>query len=276
MDLMNQGASWFSENQGLLIGYGVNIVAALLILIFGFMAASVLAAALQRVLEKRNLDKTISHFIGSMVKYSVIAFVIIAALSRVGVQTASFIAVLGAAGLAVGLALQGSLSNFASGVLIIGFRPFKAGDFVEIAGTAGSVETVQIFSTVLVTPDNKMVVVPNSSVLGGNIVNYSRKDKRRLDLVISVSYSADLAKTKQVLESVIKAENRILSGDPVTIGLLALADSSVNFAVRPWVRTTDYWPVHFALMEAIKLEFDKAGIQIPFPQMDIHLDRPEK
>lgn len=274
MGLMDQGADWYSNNQGLLVQYGVNIVAALLILIFGFIVAKLLASGLEKLLEKRKLDATISHFIGSMVKYSIIAFVIIAALSRVGVQTASFIAVLGAAGLAVGLALQGSLSNFASGVLIIGFRPFKAGDFVEIAGTSGSVETVQIFSTVLVTVDNKVVIVPNSAVLGGNIVNYSRKDKRRIDLVIGVSYSADLAKTKQVLEQVISAEQRVLSSEPAMIGVLELADSSVNLAVRPWVRTSDYWPVYFDLMEQIKIELDKAGIEIPFPQMDVHLDKP--
>ncbi|WP_026971203.1 small-conductance mechanosensitive channel MscS [Aliagarivorans marinus] len=273
MDVFGSGSSWIEQNQDLIIQYLVNIAAALIIIVVGFIVAGILARGVEKLLNARNLDNTISHFIGSLVKYGVIAFVLIAALSRVGVQTASFVAVIGAAGLAIGLALQGSLSNFAAGVLIIGFRPFKAGDFVEIAGVSGAVQSVHIFTTELTTPDNKLVVVPNSSVLGGNIVNYSAKDKRRIDLVIGVGYNADLAKTKQVLRAVCEADERVLKDPDITVGVVELADSSVNFVVRPWVRTADYWGTYFDLMENIKNELDKAGIEIPFPQMDVHLDK---
>jgi small conductance mechanosensitive channel len=204
-----------------------------------------------------------------MVRYVIIAFVIIAALSKIGVETTSFVAIIGAAGLAVGLALQGSLSNFASGVLIIALRPFKAGEYIEAAGTGGVVESVQIFSTTLTTADNKYVVVPNSSILSGNIVNYSRKPTRRIDLVVGVSYSADLAKTKAVLEAVLAANSKILPTPAPQIAVAELADSSVNLVVRPWVNGGDYWPVRFELMEAIKNGLDEAGIEIPFPQMVI-------
>lgn len=273
MDVFTEGTSWFENNQDLLMQYAINIAAAIAILFVGMIVARVLASSVEKLMNSRNLDTTISHFVGSMVKYIIIAFVIIAALSRIGIQTASFVAIIGAAGLAVGLALQGSLSNFAAGVLIIGFRPFKAGDFVEIAGTAGSVASVQIFTTVLKTPDNKQIVVPNGAVLGGNIVNYSTHPTRRVDLVIGVSYNADLAKTKAILREVCEADSRVLKDPDITIGVKELADSSVNLVVRPWVNSADYWGVYFDLNENIKVALDKAGIEIPFPQMDIHLDK---
>lgn len=200
---------------------------------------------------------------------------ILAAVAQVGIQTTSIIAVLGAAGLAIGLALQGSLSNFAAGVLMLIFRPFRAGDYVECAGTAGVVEEVQIFSTRLRTPDNKLVIVPNGAVYSGNVVNYSANDTRRLDLVFGVSYADDLDHVKRVMRAVLDAEPRLLADPAPTIGLLELADSSVNFAVRPWVRTGDYWPVYFDLMEAMKKRFDAEGITIPFPQRDVHFVRQE-
>ena len=183
------------------------------------------------------------------------------------------IALLGAAGLAVGLALQGSLSNFASGVLIIVLRPFKSGEYIEAAGTAGSVDSVQIFATTLTTPDNKIVVVPNSAILGGNIVNYSRMPERRIDLTVGVSYAADLAKTKAVLEKVLQANSGVLEEPAPQVAVAELADSSVNLVVRPWVKSEDYWTVRFELMEALKNGLDEAGIEIPFPQMDVHLDK---
>ncbi|WP_080536678.1 mechanosensitive ion channel domain-containing protein, partial [Vibrio vulnificus] len=190
-----------------------------------------------------------------------------------GVKTASVVAVIGAAGLAVGLALQGSLSNFAAGVLIVAFRPFKSGDYVEIGGVAGSVEAIQIFQTVLKTPDNKMVVVPNSGVIGGAITNYSRHATRRVDLMIGVSYKSDLKKTKQVIRETLEKDARILKDPDMTIGVVALADSSVNFVVRPWCKTEDYWNVYFDSMQAIKEALDANGIEIPFPQMDVHLNK---
>jgi len=264
---------WVNNNQGLIIEYGLNVVAAIATLVIGMIIAGMISSGFRRVLTKRELDPTIIEFVSHMVKYVIVAFVVIAALSRIGVQTTSFIALLGAAGLAVGLALQGSLSNFASGVLIIVLRPFKAGEYIEAAGTAGSVESVQIFATTLVTPDNKCVVVPNSSILGGNIVNYSRKPTRRIDLVIGVSYNADLAKTKAVLETVVTANALVLKDPGVQVAVAELADSSVNFVVRPWVNGSDYWPARFALTEEIKNALDEAGIEIPFPQMDIHTDK---
>jgi len=272
-DVVANGLDWINNNQGLIIEYGLNIVAAIVTLVVGMMVAGMISNGFHRVLTKRKLDPTIVEFVSHMAKYVVVAFVVIAALGRIGVQTTSFIALLGAAGLAVGLALQGSLSNFASGVLIIVLRPFKAGEYIEAAGTAGSVESVQIFATTLVTPDNKCVVVPNSSILGGNIINYSRKPTRRIDLVIGVSYSADLAKTKAVLEKVVTANALVLKEPGVQVAVAELADSSVNFVVRPWVNGSDYWPARFALMEEIKNALDEAGIEIPFPQMDIHTDK---
>lgn len=272
-DVVAHGLDWVNNNQDLIIQYGLNIVAAIVTLIIGMMIAGMISKGFHRVLTKRGLDKTIVEFVSHMVKYVIVAFVVIAALSRIGVQTTSFIALLGAAGLAVGLALQGSLSNFASGVLIIILRPFKAGEYIEAAGSAGSVESVQIFATTLVTPDNKFVVVPNSAILGGNIVNYSRKPTRRIDLVIGVSYSADLAKTKAVLEEVVAANAMVLKDPGVQVAVAELADSSVNFVVRPWVNGSDYWPARFELMESIKNALDEAGIEIPFPQMDVHMDK---
>jgi small conductance mechanosensitive channel len=195
------------------------------------------------------------------------------ALSQVGIQTTSFIAILGAAGLAVGLALQGSLSNFASGVLIIMLRPFKSGDFIEAGGKSGSVEKIEIFSTELRTPDNKVIIMPNSAIMSGAIVNYSREKTRRIDLVIGVSYEADLKQAKQVLQNVLDEEPRLLKTPAYTVAVSELADSSVNFVVRPWVNTSDYWPTYFSLVENIKLALDDAGIAIPFPQMDVHLHK---
>jgi len=273
VDVVANSLDWINNNQGLIIEYGLNIVAAIVTLVIGMMVAGMISKGLHRVLTKRKLDPTIVEFVSHMTKYVIVAFVVIAALGRIGVQTTSFIALLGAAGLAVGLALQGSLSNFASGVLIIVLRPFKAGEYIEAAGTAGSVESVQIFATTLVTPDNKLVVVPNSSILGGNITNYSRKPTRRIDLVIGVSYSADLAKTKAVLEKVATANAFVLKDPGVQVAVAELADSSVNFVVRPWVNGGDYWPARFELMEQIKIALDEAGIEIPFPQMDIHTDK---
>ncbi|GLT14965.1 small-conductance mechanosensitive channel MscS [Vibrio algivorus] len=266
---------WFVANSDLFVQYGVNIISALIILFIGNIVVKAISNSVSKVLEKKQMDPAVVHFIGSLVRYLLFVIVLIAALGRVGVQTASVVAVIGAAGLAVGLALQGSLSNFAAGVLIVAFRPFKAGDYVEINGVAGSVESIQIFQTILTTPDNKMIVVPNSGVIGGAITNYSRHATRRIDYVIGVSYKADLKKTKEVITRVLEAETRLLQTPAPTVGVVALADSSVNFVVRPWVKTDDYWAVYFDLLQAIKEGLDEAGIEIPFPQMDVHLNKLE-
>ncbi|MFH0257392.1 small-conductance mechanosensitive channel MscS [Vibrio rumoiensis] len=266
---------WLAANSDLLVQYGVNIISAIIILFIGNIVVKTIGNSVAKVLEKKQMDQAVVHFISSLVRYVLFVIVLIAALGRVGVETASVVAVIGAAGLAIGLALQGSLANFAAGVLIVAFRPFKAGDYVEIGGVAGSVESIQIFQTVLTTPDNKMIVVPNGSVIGSAIVNYSRHATRRIDYVIGVSYKADLKKTKEVILRVLESESRLLQTPAPTVGVVALADSSVNFVVRPWVKTADYWNVYFDLLQAIKEGLDAEGIEIPFPQMDVHLNKLE-
>lgn len=206
-----------------------------------------------------------------MVSWALIIFVVIAALGQLGIQTASFGAIVGAAGLAIGLALQGSLANFAAGVLILIFRPFKVGDFVEVAGVSGAVQNIQIFTTELHTPDNKKVIVPNGGVISGNITNYSANNTRRVDLVFGIGYSEDIDVAKTLLQTVLAAEPKVLQDPAPTIGVVELADSSVNLVCRPWVNTADYWDVYFNVTEAVKKALDAGGISIPFPQRDLHL-----
>ncbi|EJL6629197.1 mechanosensitive ion channel family protein [Vibrio tarriae] len=273
VESFNQVNTWLTNNSDLLVQYGVNVISAILILFIGNLVVKGVAGSVANVLKKKEMDKAVVDFIHGLVRYTLFIIVLIAALSRIGVQTASVVAVIGAAGLAVGLALQGSLSNFAAGVLIVAFRPFKSGDYVEIGGVAGSVDSIQIFQTVLKSPDNKMVVVPNSAVIGGAITNYSRHETRRVDMVIGVSYKSDLQKTKRVLRETLEKDPRILKDPDMTIGVLTLADSSINFVVRPWCKTSDYWAVYFDSMQAIKEALDANGIEIPFPQMDVHLNK---
>ncbi|EGR0627851.1 small-conductance mechanosensitive channel MscS [Vibrio cholerae] len=273
VESFNQVNTWLTNNSDLLIQYGVNVISAILILFIGNLVVKGVAGSVANVLKKKEMDKAVVDFIHGLVRYTLFIIVLIAALSRIGVQTASVVAVIGAAGLAVGLALQGSLSNFAAGVLIVAFRPFKSGDYVEIGGVAGSVDSIQIFQTVLKSPDNKMVVVPNSAVIGSAITNYSRHETRRVDMVIGVSYKSDLQKTKRVLRETLEKDPRILKDPDMTIGVLTLADSSINFVVRPWCKTSDYWAVYFDSMQAIKEALDTNGIEIPFPQMDVHLNK---
>ena len=251
--------------------YGFSLLGAAIILIAGIWGAKLLARLTRRLMAARNVEPTLVAFTAALVNAALVTFVIVAALSKLGVQTTSVIAVIGAAGLAVGLALQSSLGNFASGVLILLFRPFKVGDVIEAAGVIGLVEELHIFTTRLRTGDNKTVFVPNAKLTSDNIINYSSKGTRRLDLVIGVGYEADLKHVKTVLGEVLGAEPRILPDPAPLVAVLEFADSSVNFAVRPWVKVADYWDVHFALMEAIKLRFDAEGISIPFPQRDVHL-----
>ena len=253
------------------VEFGINLVTAIAIFYIGRMIVGLLMRGLSKVMQAQDVDKTLQTFVTNLVRMILLTFVIIAAIGALGIQTTSFIAILGAAGLAIGLALQGSLSNFASGVLIVMFRPYKVGDFVEAAGISGSVEEVQILTTVLKTGDNKKVIVPNSQVMNSIITNYSANDRRRVDMIIGVSYGDDLDKVRSTLEKLVAADDRILDDPACTIAVSALADSSVNFVVRPWVKTADYWGVMFDLTEAIKKRFDKEGISFPFPQRDIHL-----
>lgn len=253
--------------------YGLKLVAAILILIIGRFVAKGIRVLIRKALQKAKVDHTLVSFVSSLCYVGIMAFVIIAALGQIGVQTASFVAVLAAAGFAVGLALQGSLSNFAAGVLMILFKPFKVGDFIEGGSVAGVVEEIGIFTTELKSPDNKKIIVPNAKITSDNIVNYTAKDVRRVDIVAGVSYGDDIDKVRKVLEDVLAKDDRILKDPAPTIGVLALADSSVNFAVRSWVKTSDYWNVFFATQENIKKQFDAAGISIPFPQQDVHLHK---
>jgi small conductance mechanosensitive channel len=259
------------EFQEALTSYGPNLVAAAVILLLGWSAAKLLGSFVRRMMRRAEVDPTLVAFVGSLTYIAVLTLVVIAALGKLGVNTTSFAAVVAAAGLAIGFALQGSLANFAAGIMLILFRPFKVGDFVEAADVSGVVEEVQMFATVLKTPDNKQIIIPNASITGGSITNYSAKDVRRVDLVFGISYEDDIKLAKTTVEAIFASDDRILKDPPPTIGVLELADSSVNLAVRPWVRMADYWDVFFALNERVKLEFDAREISIPFPQRDVHM-----
>lgn len=256
--------------------YGVKIIGSLLILIVGKSVARLLTRLVKRLMQKAHADEALISFLGSLTYALLLTFVIIAALSNLGVNTTSFIAVLGAAGLAVGLALQGSLSNFGAGVLLIIFKPFQVGDFVDAGGAMGTVETINVFNTTLKTPDNKAVIVPNSSIVGNNITNFSAKDTRRVDLTFGVSYNDDLRKVKEALADIVSSDTRVLKDPAPFVAVSELADSSVNFLVRSWVNSADYWNVYFDLIEKVKLRFDDKGITIPYPQQDVYLHKAEQ
>lgn len=262
-----------NQAPGFIATYGLKILLAILVYYVGKMIARWLADVLGNTMGKRGVDSTVANFIKNLAYYGMFTVVVVAALGQVGVQTASFVAIIGAAGLAIGFALQGSLANFAAGVLLILFRPFKAGDYIEAGGTAGIVKDVSIFTTTLMSPDNVTIIVANGAIFSGNILNYSTASERRVDLVIGVSYNSKIDQVKQELQALVDADERVLKDKPVTIAVAELADSSVNFVVRPWVASGDYWAVKFDLTEQIKKRFDEVGIEIPFPQIDLHLNK---
>ncbi|KFK93903.1 MULTISPECIES: small-conductance mechanosensitive channel MscS [unclassified Serratia (in: enterobacteria)] len=275
---INQASSWLVDHQDMLIQYAVNIVAAIVIFIIGSIIARVISNAINRVMKLRGIDATVADFLAAMVRYGILAFTLIAVLGRIGVQTTSVIAVLGAAGLAIGLALQGSLSNFAAGVLLVAFRPLRAGEFVDLGGVAGTVDQVEIFSTTLRTSDNKTIVVPNGKIISGNIINFSREPHRRVDIVVAVAYSADVDRVKQVLGDVIAADKRIMHDKGVTVRLNEMAPPALNFVTRCWTTNAQFWEVYFDLMENFKRQLDIHQIGVPCPQMDVrvsHLEKPE-
>ena len=251
--------------------YGVRILAAIAIFIFGRWIAKGLTKLVERLLGRSKVDHTLIKFTASVTYIALFTFVILAALGQLGIQTTSFIAVLGAAGLAVGLALQGSLSNFAAGFLMILFRPFKVGDFIEGAGVAGTVEEIQIFTTQLRSPDNKTIIIPNAKLTGDNIINWTTKGTRRVDMVFGIGYGDDIDKAREVMADVVAKDSRVLEDPAPTIAVSELADSSVNFVVRPWVKADDYWAVFFDITENVKKALDAAGVTIPFPQRDVHV-----
>ncbi|NVK37750.1 MAG: mechanosensitive ion channel [Gammaproteobacteria bacterium] len=259
------------DHQAVILDYSIRIIVSLFIIWLGIKLSKLISKWIGNLLLKRSIDSAISAFVQSLTRILLLIAVVIAGLSNLGIETTTFVTIIGAAGLAIALALQGSLSNFASGLLIAGFRPFKAGDYVEAAGVAGVVKEIQIFSTIMTTPDNKQVVVPNAQVTGSAITNYSTNPTRRIDLVIGVAYDSDLKACEQIFHRILDNHPLILKDPKFTIGVLELADSSINFAVRSWVKTEDFWTVKFDLNQSIKQALDDAGIGIPFPQMDVHL-----
>jgi len=250
--------------------YGLKILLAIAIFLIGKRIARAITNLAVKTMRKQEVDIELIGFIDSLLYWGLFAVIVVAALGQLGIQTASFVAILGAAGLAIGLALQGSLSNFAAGVLIILLRPFRVGEFVDIAGTAGTVHTIKIFTTELRTGDNKAVIIPNARVLDSNITNFSSTGSRRVDMVIGIGYDDDIDKARDVIKGLIAADSRILSEPAPIVAVTELADSSVNFIVRPWVCSADYWGVHNDMIENIKKSFDKEGISIPYPQHQIH------
>jgi small conductance mechanosensitive channel len=257
--------------------YAIKIVIALLIFLVGKRIARVLTNVVTKTMTRNEVDVELVGFFNSLIYWGLFAVVVITALGQLGVQTASLIAVLGAAGLAIGLALQGSLSNFAAGVLIILLRPIRVGEFVEIAGASGRVQNIRIFTTELRTGDNKCVIIPNARVLDSNIVNHSSTGTRRVDLTFGIGYDDDIDKARAVIKKIIDQDERVLDEPATQIAVSELADSSVNFVVRPWVNTNDYWGVYMDLNELVKKRFDEENISIPFPQTTVHLvSEPDK
>jgi len=251
--------------------YGMKIVGALAILIFGRIAVGILTSLTKRLLAKSNVDETLKRFFTNLTRIALLVFVVLAALSTLGIETTSFIAVIGAAGLAVGLALQGSLANFASGVLLIAFRPLKSGDLVEAGGHLGVVKEIQIFNTILLSLDHKRVIIPNSKVTGDSIVNYSAEGILRVDMVFGIGYGDNISQAKEILEQILIEDERVLKDPASTVAVSELGDSSVNFVVRPYVKVEDYWGVYFDVTERVKRAFDEQSVTIPFPQRDVHL-----
>jgi len=258
---------------GLSMTYLPKLFLALLTLVIGWKLIGFLNRSLDKVMEKKSLDVSLRHFLVSLIGIIFKILLVISVASMIGIATTSFVAIVGAAGLAVGLALQGSLANFAGGVLILIFKPFDVGDYVESNGHSGVVKKIEIFNTVLTTIDNKIVVLPNGIVSNNSLVNYTKEKKRRVDMTFGIGYSDDIKKAKKVMENVLKANKKVLKTPKPDIYVSELGDSSVNFVVRPWVKTEDYWDVYFATMEGMKLAFDANGLNIPFPQMDIHVKK---
>ncbi|MHC4339309.1 MAG: mechanosensitive ion channel family protein [Planctomycetota bacterium] len=251
--------------------YGLPAFWALVILAAGWIGARVIRAVIRRLMRRASVDPTLVGFFANLVYTLLLAFVVVSALDRVGVATGSFVAIIGAAGLAVGLALQSSLANFAAGVMIILFRPFQVGQFIEGGGVSGTVVQIQVFSTILNSPDNKKVVAPNGALMKGTLTNFSANDTRRIDLTFSIGYQDDLKKARQILEEIVHGNELVLKDPAPAVALGNLADSGVDFLVRPWVKTSDYGTVKGEILEAVKLRFDESGITIPYPQREVHL-----
>lgn len=254
-----------------LMAYAPKLLMAVVVLIVGLFIIKIIGKIIQKSMEKAHVDSTLKGFIKSLIGAILQILLYITVASMLGIQMTSFVAIIGAAGLAVGLALQGSLSNFAGGVLILIFRPFKVGDFIEAQGFAGVVREIEILYTVINTGDNKRIVIPNGSLSNNSIVNYSTNPKRRVDLKFGVGYESDVKKVRQIIEKVARSNEKILKDPEPFVRLLEHGESSLNFVTRVWVENANYWEVYFYMLEEVKSEFDKAGINIPYPQMDVHI-----
>jgi len=268
MDELNQ---FLATSQEVITQFAFNLIAAIVIFAIGRWLAKQVSRFIRRLMSRSKIDPTVISFTYNIAYYILLTLVIIAALNRLGVQTASIIAILGAAGLAVGLALQGSLSNFAAGVLLIIFRPFKVGDLIEAAGFTGTVEEIQLFTTTLRTPDNTVAVIPNSSISSNNILNYTCKEIRRVDKDLSISCSENIDKVRQIILDELSKDSRVLADPAPTVWALEVTEGRVQLSVRPWVKTQDYWPVYFTLYETLKRRLDAEGITTPIPQRNVHI-----
>lgn len=263
--------TFINDLPNILAKYGLSIIGALITLIIGLWLSKMLTKLVVKLLNKKEIDATVVNFLSSLFKTALYAVVVLATLGQLGIETTSFIALIGAAGLAVGFALQGSLSNFAAGVMLIVFRPFKAGDFITTAGESGIVENVQMFITTLRTPDNKTIFIPNAKITSDNITNFSTKPTRRVDMLFGIGYGDDIDKAKKIIADMLEADSRVLKDPATQIVVSELADSSVNITVRAWANATDYWALYFDTTENVKKAFDEQGVSIPFPQRDVHL-----
>ena len=269
----DQVSGYVDTGVEMVMAYGPQLVLAVVVLIVGLWLINRAVRLMSKGMERSNTEPTLARFLTSLVSMGLKALLLISVASMIGIETTSFIAILGAAGLAVGLALQGSLANFAGGVLILMFRPYKVGDFIDAQGVTGTVSSIQIFNTVLKTPDNKVIIVPNGAISGGIITNFSMESTRRVDIVFGIGYGDDIGKAKATIERLIRADDRCLADPSPLIVVSSLGDSSVNITARAWVNAPDYWSVFFDLTERVKLTFDEEGISIPFPQRDVHLYR---
>ena len=256
--------------------YGLKIIAALAIFFIGKWGIRKFTTFAKKLMLKAQVDLTLVEFLENVIYFALLVVIVLASLNTLGINTTSFLAVFGAASLAIGLALKDSLSNIGAAVLIIIFRPFKVGDFIEAAGASGTVEEINLFSTIMATPDNKTIMIPNSSIIGSNITNFSSKPTRRINLIFGIDYNDDLKLAKEILTRITKEDDRVLPDPAPFVAVSELADNSVNFVVRVWVKTEQYWDVHFDMIEKVKLAFDAEGISIPFPQMSIHIQKEEQ
>jgi small conductance mechanosensitive channel len=274
---MNEQVTDYLEmGYDLLITHGLKVIAAIVVLILGFWIIKIVTRRTAKVMEKRNVNVSVSGFLRSLINILLKVMLLISIAKMVGIETTSFIAVLGAAGLAVGMAMQGTLANFAAGVMILVFKPFKVGDLIISQGHLGTVKEIHIFVTILLTPENKTVILPNAAVSGNDIVNYTTEGVIRVDMDFGISYGSNIKQAKDVLMKIIESHPKVLKEPAPFVGVKGLGDSSVNLAVRPYVLPADYWTVYFDVYEAGKIALDEAGIIIPFPQMDVHLNKLEK